>query len=428
MGQLAKFSKKAIIVYGCQQVAEGTSVNQDSPSGSITTTVGSANVTGVGTSFTTQVAVGAYLYTTTDAIIGRVKTVTDNTHIVLYDVVPGSATSQSAGVQAVATAVTGVAFKVGLGPQNALAGLNANFSIENDTEEFQFVGDELSRDVATVLKDTYGKLDFETIMPVRGATAGSDPVESELPFADWFQSCGFAIVLSTGGADYWTATNSVSSNAYMTIEVRLSSPDLNNSQKTYILTDARGNIDLDAVIGAKPKLKFNYQGNLGTIAQKFALVADFQSVKTDLSPTFKSTTIGLSALDLYSGSVEPSPSGSSNVCFDKLNAPNVTGFEYNRYQTGCLDGWSKTAVPTDVDITVLEDSAAATYNPTDNIEALHRLTIRYGDTAALSTAGQRIEIVFHKLRLANVVRSEVADYFGLDLKFRNAGTTDIKFY
>jgi len=416
-----KFHEKAIAIFGTQQLAEGISAINDTPTGTITTTVASAAVVGVATLFTTQMQVGTYMYTTAGAIIGRILTITDATHIVLEDVVPASATTQSAGVQAIATAVTGVAFKTGLGPKNALAVLNLNYATELTTQAFQYTGDELSRDEDTVVTDKFAKFDCEVFIPSLGTIAGADPVLSEVPMVDWFTSSGMAVLLSTGSLGKATITNSVASNSFLTIEVRRSSPDLTLQQKTFVMTDARGLMDLDATVGTRGKLKLNYLGNLATVADKFSLVPNFTDQKTEHAGSIKSTTITTTQLSLYSGSTEPTyvPTTKS-VCFDKIAAPNYSGYEYARYLTGCIDGWSKGAAPSDVTLTILEDKAAATYNPDNNIEALHALYVAFG-----SITGKKIEMLFHKLQLAKVTNSKVANYAGQDLGFRNVGNTDL---
>lgn len=492
-----KFHERAISIFGCKQLAEGTSVVNKYPTGRISTTAGSATVTGTSTLFLTEVAVGSYLYTMDGYIVGRVLSVESNTSLTLEAVVPASATLQSEGVMGIntaitqavrtitgtltsvidSTAVTGTNFdtnsitagdalyvggvlvgvvasvtsatalvlkygaettntgatytafagsyQTGLGPKNALAVINLNYSTELTSEAFQYTGDELNRDEDTVITDKYAKLDFETFLPALGTTAGGDPVASEVPLVDWFQACGSAIVLSTGSADYAQATNSLASNSFLTLEVRRSSPDLVtvNEQKSFIISDARGNVDLDMVIGTRVKLKFSYMGNLDGVVQKFVVVPNFGDQKTVLAPSAKSTTITLSGLALYTDENLPAVPGSSNICFDKLNAPNVFGFDYQRYLTGCIDGWSKGAVPTDVTITILEDEANATYNPDNHLEQNHRLTLRWG-----SEVGKKIELDFSKLQLAKVTNSKVATYAGQDLGFRNVGTTTLKFY
>jgi len=420
-----KFHEKAIAVYGVAQIAEGNSAIKTTAqtTGTVTTTVGSPNLVGTNTAFSTELTPNAYIFDPTGAIIGQVKTVTTDTAAILYDDVPASATIQSAGVMAVATAVNNVAFSTGLGPKNALAVLNLNYSTELETEAFQYTGDELDRDETTVVKDKYAKFDFETFIPALGTIAGTDPTVYEIPMPDWFQAAGMAAVLSTGSGGYVKYTNGVASNAYMTIEVRRSSPDLASAylQKSFVVIDGRGNVDLDDTMGTKGKLKWNFQGNLAAIADKTTIVPNFVDQKTTIAGSIKSTTITLSELTLYTDANEPAVVDTSNVCFDKLNAPNVSGFEYSRYLTGCGDGWSKGAVPTDVTITIIEDKAGATYNPDNQLENNHKLTLRYG-----STTGYKVEKTFKKLQLAKVSNSKVANYSGQDLSFRNIGVTELK--
>jgi hypothetical protein len=415
-----KFHEKAIAIFGTTQVAEGVSAINATPTGTISTTVASAAVTGVGTLFTTEVAVGTYLYHTS-GIIGRVLTVTSNTAIVLEDVVPAAAVLQSEGVMAKATAITTSAFTTGLGPKNALAVLNLNYSTELTTEAFQYTGDELSRDEDTVVTDKYAKFDCEVFMPSLGTIAGTDPLITEVPMVDWFTSSGMAVLLSTGSGGYAKITNSIPSNAFLTIEVRRSSPDLTLQQKSFVMNDCRGTLDLDAKVGTRAKIKLNYMGNLATVVDKFTIVPNFGDQKSEHAGSIKSTTIVTAQLGLYSGTTEPTyVSTTKSVCFDKCNAPNLPGFDYQRYLTGCIDGWSKGAMPSDVTLTILEDKAAATYNPDNHIEENHALYLDYG-----SVTGKVVKIAMHKIQLAKVTNSKVANYAGQDLGFRNVGTTDI---
>lgn len=428
MAQLAKFDEKAIALFACQQIADGVPVNNIAPTGTITTTVGSAAVVGVGTLFLTELALYSYIYNAAGtAIIGQVIAIADDTHCTLDAVVPAVAVPQSEGVQAVATAVTGTACRFGLGPKNSVAVLNLNFSVEFTTEAMQYTGDELDRDEVTDVTDTFAKFDFETRMPSRGTMAGAAPVELEIPLADWYQACGMALVLGTG---YYQITNSLSSNAYLTVEVRRSSPDLvsGNTQKAYVTSNVRGSMDLDLNVGSKPKFKFNMMGNLDSIVQKMTLVPNFRNMKADVSPGIKSSTTILSEITAWTTGSEPAVVGASNFCFQKISAPNVAGWEYGRYLMTCGDGWSKKATPTDLSLTILEDSAAAALEPYSKIETDYLTTIRYADQIASPTAGKQIEIQFHKAKLTKVTQSKVATYTGLDLGMRNIGTTSIKFY
>lgn len=399
-----RFHEKALAIYGVAQTAEGQSAVQSATqtTGTITTVTTANTITGVGTAFLLELPVGAYLYDNTGAEIGQIATVTNDTTATL--------TANAA------VAVSGATFATGLGAKNALAVLNLNYSTELSSEAFQYTGDELSRDEETVITDKYAKMDFEVFLPSLGTIAGATPTVDEVPLVDWMGASGMALVLSTGAAKF---TNSVASNEFLTIEVRRSSPGL-TTQKTFLTTDNRGNVDLDVTIGTRAKLKFNFQGNLVSVTQKPSLTPDFGDQKAEHAPSFKSTTITQVELGLYNGAIPPTFTGTSNACFDKLQAPNVSGFEYSRYLTGCIDGWSKGATPTDVTITILEDSADATYNPDNHLEENHGLVVKAG-----TVTGKKVELNFSKLQLANVANSTVAAYTGQDLTFRNVEYTDI---
>ena len=385
--------------------AEAYSIDKNIFAGTITVGTGANTIVGVGTAFLTELTPDAYIYDLTGTLIGQVDTVTTDTAATLYE--NG------------AVVVTAKSFSSGLGAKNALAALNLNFSTERTSEGFIYVGDSLSRDEKTVVTDEFAKFDFETFLPRLGTIVGADPTAKEVPLSDWFESAGLGVVLSTDTSGTVTYTNSVSSNELLTIEVRLTSSDITTS-KTYTMSDCRGVIDADKMVGSLAKIKFDYQGNLDTVSQKTSLVADFGKQKSTIAPTLKSSLISLSRLLVYSSATEPVDTGATNLCFEKISAPNLAGFEYNRFQTSCEGGWSKGAVPSDLTVTIVEDEAGAVYNPDDNIEKDHSLAIRWG-----AGAGNLIEFYYHKLQLASIGNSEVAKYRGQDLSFRNTGTLDI---
>jgi len=387
-------------------------------SGAVTTNLASDQVVGVNTTFLTSVAPGSYLFTTDYLVIGRVLSVQDNLNLTLEDNV-AAATGATATTMATKGAVAGVTFETGLGPKNATAVLNLNFTTELTSEAFTYVGDELSRDEETVITDKFAKSDFEVFLPSlngRAATAGAVD-EADVPLSDLMQASGFAVDLATN--DTVKYTNSVASNEYLTIEIRRSSPGI-ATQKTYLTTDSQGLVDLDATIGTRAKLKFTFEGNLVKVTQKLKVPEDFGTQKVGFAPSFKSSTISLVELGLYDSATPPTLTGPSNACFDKLIAPNVAGFEYDRFLTGCVDGWSKGATPSDVTITIIEDEAYADYNPDDHLEELHGLVVKVGDTV-----GEKVQLDFLKVQLANVTNSTVAKFAGQDLAFRNVGKTNI---
>lgn len=413
-----KFNEKAIAIFAAIQVAENVPCVNAAPTGTVSSTVGSATITGTGTLFLTEVAVGTYIQTATTAIIGRVASIASNTSLTIESPVPAVAIPQGVGVMSVATAVSGVAYKTGLGPKNAVRVLNLNYSTELDTEAFRYVGNELDRSEETVVKDKYAKLDFEVFLPALGTIAGATPTLDEIPLADIMQSCGMSIILSTGQVKY---TNALPSNAYLTIEIRRSSPDMVTTQKSFTLTDCRGSVDLDGTVGTRAKLKFNYMGNILSVTDKVTIEPDFGDQETMHMGSLKGSSITTAQLSLYSGSVQPAyVATTKNICSDKLNMPNLSGFDYARFLTSCGDGWSKEATPTDISLTIIEDKAASTYNPDDHIEEYHSLYLDYG-----LVTGFKARIIANKTQLAKISNSKVASYAGQDLTLRNTGTTEI---
>lgn len=384
------------------------SIINSKTAGTITAGTGSATVTGSGTAFLLEAAPGAYIKDTAGNIAGQILTVASDTSLTL--------TANSL------IALTAAKYSVGMGPLNAIAVTEFNYSDEIDTEAFQYLGDELNRDEDTSIKDIYCKLDFQVFNPALGTIAGADPVASEAPVSPLFLASGMALVLSTGGQGFVKYTNSLVSNVFLSLEVRKSSPDLATTQKVYAISDARGNIDLDAVVGSRAKLKFNFQGNLDFIRQQLKVTENFLNQKVYHAPSMSSKNISVSELDLYVGSTEPTATNVKNFCFEKVNAPNVSGFAYNRYLNSCNDGWSKGATPTDMTISILEDSADATYNPHQHLTENHLITLKYG-----SLVGYKSEIIAHKAQLAKITGGTIGDYKSQDLLFRNVGYTDFIF-
>jgi len=384
--------------------ADTYSTTKTVTSGTMSVTSGATAVTGVSTAFLTEVVAGTYLYDETGAIIAQVASIADDTTITLVSNAPSTK--------------AGTIFSVGLGAKNALAVLNLNYNTEISSEAFVYVGDELNRDEDTVITDKFSKLDFETFLPSLGiiATPGAPPLDSEVPMVDWFGAVGMATDLTAN--DEATFTNASPSNDFLTIEIRRTSPGI-STDKVYTSFDNRGMVDLDATIGTRAKLKFDFMGNLDSVTQKTKLTADFEDQKSEHIGSLKSTTITQAELNLYNGSTPPSfTPGLKTVCFDKMIAPNAAAFEYARFLTGCVDGWSKGATPSDVTLTILEDEAGALYNPDNQLEKNHGLKVSFG-----TVIGKKASIHFTKLQLANVSSSTVATYTGQDIAFRNTGNT-----
>jgi hypothetical protein len=547
---MAKFHERAIAIFGVLQKGENIPVIITGVQSHGTISVTGTAVTGTGTYFKNskegvqnagQLTPGAYLYQGDGSMVGQIASVTSDTAATL--------------VEPLATAITGKNYSVGLGPRNCLAVLNLNFSSsEISSEAFQYAGSHLDRAETTVITDWTAKVDFETFLPVLGEVTGV-PTDNDIIAKEWFETCGFKATTSNKQVQF---SNIENTDAYMTLEIRRSSEDMAVNHKVYTLTNARGTIDFDMVIGTKPRLKWNFFGNYGGVADKKKVIADTTklqkqketitgtvsaanitncalrlrgakayelSVPTATAPaaediitfggltiTFASTLYLLSRVSLYpvlakitpkmtaaevkklfdleatlasgdgeartdtvsvsgtfgnwdivqksvlantpaanyadgglvltpiypnKGSTAPAftwkpktgPNktvnsqevvvnidADSNVVFDKLAAPNLTGFEYNRFRVSTYDSWSKGASPSDVTFTILEDQKTGAYVPEQELENEHELKIAY------MTGNSKTALTFNRLQLTNITNSTIASYAARDLTFRNTAS------
>jgi len=109
-------------------------------------------------------------------------------------------------------------------------------------------------------------------------------------------------------------------------------------------------------------------------------------------------------------------------CFSTLSAGNYFGFDYQRYLTGCDQGFAKGATPSDVAVTMLEDQVGgSSFNPDANVSKFYAAVLKFGG----STAGSTVAYMWDKLQLATVKQGKVATYMGRDVTFRNTGSSFI---
>lgn len=110
---------------------------------------------------------------------------------------------------------------------------------------------------------------------------------------------------------------------------------------------------------------------------------------------------------------------SETLSFATLTASNFFGFDFARYLTGAEEGFAKTAVPTDVSITVLEAPVGSTtYFAPDQTEVskFYAVKLQFG-----TVAGKKVIYQWDKLQMSNIKEGKVATYFGRDITFRNTG-------
>ena len=151
-----------------------------------------------------------------------------------------------------------------------------------ETESFQYLGDSLSRDEETTLKDTSGEVNFTSFMPVLGVLDTGLAV-ADAPYSQWLQACGAEVTVSSD-TGIVTATNKNVSTSLLTIDVMKDSPDATDSkQKRYRYPDCRGMVDLVVEASSKTTLGFKYLGNEVDPTMETAVVADYANQKFNVA-------------------------------------------------------------------------------------------------------------------------------------------------
>jgi hypothetical protein len=99
--------------------------------------------------------------------------------------------------------------------------------------------------------------------------------------------------------------------------------------------------------------------------------------------------------------------------FDKLSAGNFAGFDFSRFKTGLMDGWTRGGVASDVTCSILEDRIFGEYVPEQHIEEMHGLIL------AWDSGPHRIVVAFDKLQLTGIGNGTISNFNAKDLTFSN---------
>ena len=292
------------------------------------------------------------------------------------------------GVQAVLTSA------------NALAALELEYSLGIESSAFKYLGDALSRDEETVITDTNATIKYKGFFPISGTVGGAVATQ------EWFEACGGAII-STPSVSV-EITNRVASSALLTQSFRRSTADV-TTQKEYKIWDAVGNCDLTLGIGARAMLDFTFLGNTQAPTQEPTLAASYGAQKTNVGATMRKDNLIHAKLTAEDGGTV------YDVCFGSLEATNWMGFEFDRFLTGCEEGYSKGAVATDVKLTILEDTASAgKFIPEAELEKNFKREIKFG-----TGAGKFIEYTWDKIALATLGAGTLGKWTAQEITFRN---------
>src|SRR5574343_55811 len=214
-------------------------------------------------------------------------------------------------------------------------------------------------------------------------------------------------------------TNEYSSNDTMTLHVRKSSDKLVGTQKTIIVTDAVGTLDLTLEVGQRPKIAFNYHGNVWDVANIPELAYPIQQQKGDAAYPLK-------AENIRNASLTPTGSGLilTHICFAKFTGTNLDGFEHQRIMTGCEDTWDVSPKAGEVTITIIEPEANT--NIVDQFNAEDSLGKEFWfNFKQDGTRGNTLEVEITKLTLKDFKQTAQNNRAMFDVVFAYGGFTKI---
>jgi len=373
---------------------------------------------------------------------------------------------------------------------DVIATTESSAGVNRETEEFQYIGDNLSRDAVSTLKDESAEVPIKTFMPILGTLNPSLAV-ADVPLSAFFQASGGDVAVN-GSTGVVTITNSIVADKFLTIDARKRSSEVSVSteEKSQIFDACRGTLNVSVEVSSRTILDFNFLGNVSPPTMQTILVPDFKTQKVDVATVARKSTILLATLKEVLGTQTISNisnitgsgtvvtcdtaaahglttgqtvtiAGTTNydgsyvitvsdidtftfsstatgietvgtaqaikgvaqpISMNNITAPNFFGFAYERFLLSAAEGYTKSAEPSDVNVTILEDEVGGTdFDPEPNIQKFYELEFKYGGNAA----GKDITLLWTKLQLATTQQEQVAQFNAHNITFRNTGNSII---
>ncbi|MGH8709924.1 MAG: hypothetical protein ACREVA_01195 [Burkholderiales bacterium] len=289
-------------------------------------------------------------------------------------------------------------------------------------DTLQFTGSVNDRFALSTVTDIFGKVTLETVFPAVGTLNPTLPVV-DAPMYPLLTACGFTTTVN--GSGHIIYDNDPSSVLFTTINIRKESDDFAPAtQKQGLLIDCKGTLDVTASIGTRVKMTYNYNADPTIYSMESAIIPDYGSQLQKLAPQFSENAIGANGItveeitDLATYTLSGVP---LSLCISEFSAPNISGFQLDRFRLSCGSGFSKTAIANEITLTILEDAVGVgIFNPETSVQKYFKLVISWG----LGT-GTNVNITFRVTQLSNSVKAEVGTFFGKTLTFNNLDKTTI---
>jgi len=269
------------------------------------------------------------------------------------------------------------------------------------------------------IRDLYAQAEVKQALLPALVTTGTYAAKTYIDAADIIVQ----VPLTTAGLVPVTMavefTNEYLSNDTLTLHFRQSSDGIAGRQKTTIITDAIASADLTIEVGQRPKMAFNFMGNLYDVVNLPQFTYPIAQQLQDSAYVTKAENVRNASLqELGSGLIL------NNVCFSKLSVSNIDRFDRQRVMTGCEDTWDIAAKYGSATLTILEPEAntniATQFNAEDSVGKEFWFNFKQD-----GTTGNTLEVILTKLTLKTYKRTAVNNRAAFDLDFTYSGFAKI---
>lgn len=269
--------------------------------------------------------------------------------------------------------------------------------VTRETEAFEYLGDSLSRDEITTLKDTFADIQASTLMPMLGILDTGLAVD-DAPFSKWFQACG-GFVTVNGGTGEVQVSNGADSDDQLTIQYRKSSSEVSqaNTQKVYEFFDCRGSVDIDFEAGSRATLGFKFLGNDSVPTMETEIVPDFGQQTTNVASVVRLQNMQTATIQEILGT--EGIRALSNIVGDGTTVTVDFGTSHGLINGDEIKVENTTAYDTTLKIVTVVDDDTVTYLDTVS--------------AAAETSGD-VTLTAHSIQIMCVNSVSLPNFFGFD--------------
>ena len=173
---------------------------------------------------------------------------------------------------------------------DAMAVIDLSAEVTYETESYEYMGDSLSREEFTTLKDNFADIPFQTLMPSLG-TLNPALLPADAPLHDWLEACNVGITVDVLGNV--TYSNNIEVNKLLTIDYFKSSPEVSvgGTAKRQRFTDCRGMLDIAFETGLRALLDFKFLGNDTDPTMETNVIPDLGNQLTDIASVVRLSTV-----------------------------------------------------------------------------------------------------------------------------------------